>query len=57
MGTINPVTRKQYLPDGYAPRTARHSYAVLRGFCQSWIEEGSVERCATAAFASRNFVS
>ncbi|MEV4539299.1 site-specific integrase [Asanoa sp. NPDC049518] len=40
-GTINPVTRKQYLGNGYGPRTIRHSNAVLRAFYDYWIEEGA----------------
>lgn len=31
-GTVNPLTRKQYLDDQYRPRTIRHSNAVLRDF-------------------------
>jgi integrase len=40
VGTVNPVTGKQYLGDGYEPRTVRHSNAVLRGFYEFWIEQG-----------------
>ena len=40
VGTINPITRKRYLGDGYEPRTVRHSNAVLRSFYQFWIERG-----------------
>ncbi len=39
-GTINPVTRKQYLDDSYKPATVRHSNAVLRSFYEFWIEQG-----------------
>ena len=39
-GTVNPVTRKRYLGDGYEPRTMRHSNAVLRSFYEFWIERG-----------------
>jgi integrase/recombinase XerD len=39
-GTINPVTRKQYLDDSYKPATVRHSNAVLRSFYGFWIEQG-----------------
>jgi len=39
-GQLNPVTGKQYLGDGYAPRTIRHSNAVLRAFYDFWIEAG-----------------
>jgi hypothetical protein len=42
VGTLNPVTRKQYLTDQYAPRTVRHSNAVLRAFYEFWIEEGPI---------------
>lgn len=40
VGTVNPVTRKQYLDDRYKPRTVRHSNAVLRSFYEFWIEIG-----------------
>lgn len=39
-GTVNAVTGKRYLGDGYEPRTVRHSNAVLRGFYEYWIELG-----------------
>lgn len=39
-GTINPVTGKRHLGDGFEPRTVRHSNAVLRGFYEYWIELG-----------------
>ncbi|MER6945081.1 tyrosine-type recombinase/integrase [Nonomuraea sp. NPDC000554] len=39
-GTINPITRKHYPSDQYAPRTVRHSNAVLRSFYEFWIERG-----------------
>lgn len=39
-GTVNPITRKQYLGEGYEPRTVRHSNAVLRSFYEFWIELG-----------------
>ncbi|MFF5210529.1 tyrosine-type recombinase/integrase [Streptosporangium sp. NPDC000396] len=38
MGTINPITRKQYLTDHYQPRTVRHSNAVLRSLYEFWLE-------------------
>jgi integrase/recombinase XerD len=40
-GGINPVTRKQYLGDGYQPRTIRHSNAVIRTFYEFWIDMGA----------------
>ena len=40
VGTINPVTRKQYLDDRYRARTIRHSNAVLRDFYAYWIDVG-----------------
>ncbi|ATD73086.1 MULTISPECIES: tyrosine-type recombinase/integrase [Gordonia] len=40
-GTINAVTRKQYLDDRYKPRTIRHSNAVLRTFYEWAIIEGT----------------
>jgi integrase len=40
-GTVNPVTRKQHLGDGYEPRTIRHSNAVVRSFYEFWIEAGA----------------
>jgi integrase/recombinase XerD len=40
-GTVNPVTRKQYLDDEYGPRTVRHSNAVVRSFYEFWMEEGA----------------
>ncbi|MGH3492344.1 MAG: tyrosine-type recombinase/integrase [Pseudonocardiaceae bacterium] len=39
-GTVNPVTRKRYLGDGYTARTVRHSNAVLRSFYGYWVELG-----------------
>jgi integrase/recombinase XerD len=39
-GTINPVTGKRHLGEGFEPRTVRHSNAVLRGFYEYWIELG-----------------
>lgn len=39
-GTINPVTRKQYLDDRYKPRTVRHTNAVVRSFYEFWMEIG-----------------
>jgi integrase/recombinase XerD len=39
-GRVNPITRKQYPGDQYAPRTIRHSNAVLRSFYEFWIEVG-----------------
>jgi integrase/recombinase XerD len=41
-GTVNPVTRKRHLGDGYEPRTVRHSNAVVRSFYQFWIEDVGV---------------
>lgn len=38
-GTVNPVTRKRHLGDGYEPRTIRHSNAVVRSFYEFWIED------------------
>lgn len=40
VGTVNPVTRKQYLDDQYKPRTVRHSNAVVRAFYEFWSERG-----------------
>jgi len=40
-GTINPLTRKQYLDDQYRARTIRHSNAVLRDFYAYWIDAGA----------------
>ncbi len=39
-GTVNPITRKQYLDDHYKPRTVRHSNAVVRSFYEFWIDLG-----------------
>jgi integrase/recombinase XerD len=39
-GTVNPITRKQYLDDRYRARTVRHSNAVLRSFYDFWIDAG-----------------
>lgn len=39
VGTVNPVTRKRHLGDGYEPRTVRHSNAVVRSFYEFWIED------------------
>ncbi|MCA1196300.1 site-specific integrase, partial [Saccharopolyspora sp. 6V] len=39
-GTINPITRKQYLNDQYKPRTVRHSNAVVRSFYEFYLEIG-----------------
>ncbi len=39
-GTVNPITRKQYLDDRYKPRTTRHSNAVVRSFYEYWIDIG-----------------
>jgi hypothetical protein len=38
VGTVNPITRKQYLDDQYKPRTVRHSNAVVRAFYEFWID-------------------
>jgi integrase/recombinase XerD len=40
VGTINQLTRKQYLDDRYRARTIRHSNAVLRDFYAYWIDVG-----------------
>lgn len=40
VGTVNPVTRKQYLNDRYTARTIRHANAVVREFYEFWIERG-----------------
>ncbi len=40
-GTVNPITRKQYLDDRYRARTVRHSNAVLRRFYDFWIDAGA----------------
>jgi integrase len=40
-GGVNPITRKRVLGDEYAPRTVRHSNAVLRTFYEFWIESGA----------------
>jgi integrase/recombinase XerD len=40
-GTINPVTRKRHLGDGYQARTIRHNNAVIRSFYEFWIEYGA----------------
>jgi integrase/recombinase XerD len=40
VGTVNPVTRKRHLGDGYEPRTIRHSNAVVRSFYEFWIDAG-----------------
>ncbi|MFJ8961490.1 tyrosine-type recombinase/integrase [Lentzea sp. NPDC102401] len=37
-GTVNPITRKRNLGDGYEPRTIRHSNAVLRSFYDFWCD-------------------
>lgn len=53
-GTVNAVTRKQYLDDCYQPRTVRHAMAVLRSFYEYWAELGDgpvlnpVQRAAPA---------
>lgn len=39
-GTVNAITRKQYLDDRYAARTIRHSNAVVRAFYEFWIDQG-----------------
>jgi integrase len=39
-GTVNTITGKRHLGDGYEPRTVRHSNAVLRTFYEYWIELG-----------------
>lgn len=39
VGSVNPITRKRYLDDGYGARTIRHSNAVLRAFYDFWVEE------------------
>lgn len=40
VGRTNTVTGKPYLSDSYAPRTVRHSNAVIRAFYEFWIEQG-----------------
>lgn len=40
VGTVNPLTRKQYLGDQYMPRTIRHSNAVVRSFYEFWAHQG-----------------
>jgi len=40
VGRTNTVTGKPYLSDCYAPRTVRHSNAVIRAFYEFWIEQG-----------------
>ncbi|WIX76794.1 site-specific integrase [Amycolatopsis carbonis] len=39
-GTINPITRKPHLGNGYQPRTIRHSNAVIRSFYEFHREDG-----------------
>lgn len=39
-GTVNTITRKRHLGDGYEPATIRHSNAVLRSFYAFWIDAG-----------------
>lgn len=38
VGSVNPVTRKPYLGDRYAPATIRH--AIAHGFYQFWMDQG-----------------
>jgi len=40
-GTVNAVTGKRYLDDSYAPRTVRHSNAVVGNFYEFWIDAGA----------------
>ncbi|WP_370964912.1 tyrosine-type recombinase/integrase [Amycolatopsis sp. cg9] len=40
VGTVNVITRKQHLNDGYQPRTIRHSNAVIRSFYEFWLDLG-----------------
>jgi integrase len=40
-GTVNPITRKQYLDDRYKVATVRHSNAVVRTFYEFWMELGA----------------
>ena len=40
-GSINPVTRKQRLGDGFSVSTVRHGNAVVHSFYEFWIEQGS----------------
>ncbi|WP_284740433.1 tyrosine-type recombinase/integrase [Amycolatopsis sp. RTGN1] len=42
-GTVNPVTRKEYLDDSYKPRTIRHSNAVIRSFYEFWLDLGEAQ--------------
>ena len=39
-GRVNAVTGKIYPSDRYAPRTVRHSNAVIRAFYEFWLEQG-----------------
>jgi integrase len=39
-GTVNAITGKRHLGEGYEPRTVRHSNAVVRSFYDYWIERG-----------------
>lgn len=40
VGRVNPVTRKPYPGDGYAPRTIRHNNAVVRSLYEFYGERG-----------------
>jgi len=40
-GTVNAVTGKRYLGNGFEPHTVRHGNAVLRSFYEFWIELGA----------------
>ena len=40
-GTVNAVTGKRHLDDSYAPRTVRHSNAVVGSFYEFWIDAGA----------------
>lgn len=40
-GSVNPVTRKRYLPEGYQPRTINHNLSVLRVFYDFHVDAGT----------------
>ncbi|WP_211588563.1 tyrosine-type recombinase/integrase [Allorhizocola rhizosphaerae] len=40
-GSVNPLTRKAYPGSGYAPRTRRHNWAVVRAFYEFHREHGT----------------
>jgi site-specific recombinase XerD len=47
-GTVNAVTRKRHLGDGYEARTIRHNNAVVRSFYKFWIDRGGGPPGSTA---------